>query len=108
MEPVAPFHRLCIFYEMYAVIFRAALANPDDDYQAMAARLRARAIDVYGCVDFTCVTEGDQEIAISYWETEQQILAWRNDPEHKLAQAAGREKWYRSFSVDVCEITRSY
>jgi len=92
---------------MYAVIFRATLANPGDDYQAMAAQLRERALNEYGCVEFTSVTEGDREIAISYWESEQQILEWRNDPQHKLAQAMGRENWYRSFSVEVCEITRS-
>lgn len=92
---------------MYVVIFRATLANPGDDYQAMAARLRTRAFEKYGCLDFSSVTEGDQEIAISYWEAEQHIQNWRNDPEHKLAQAAGKEKWYRSFSVEVCEITRS-
>jgi hypothetical protein len=48
---------------MYAVIFTATLASPGNDYQAMAARLRARALGEYGCGDFTSVTGGDQEIA---------------------------------------------
>lgn len=91
---------------MYAVIFRATVANLDAEYSETAARLKELAFTKYGCQDFSSVTEGNQEIAISYWETEQQIRDWKNDSEHRLAQKRGREKWYRSFSVEVCEIVR--
>ena len=92
---------------MYAVIFRATVADLDDEYLETAARLKELAFTKYGCRDFSSVTEGSEEIAISYWETEQQILDWKNDSEHRLAQKRGREKWYRSFSVEVCEIVRT-
>jgi heme-degrading monooxygenase HmoA len=52
--------------------------------------------------------EGHQEIAVSYWESRQQIRAWKNDPEHKAAQEMGRRKWYRSYRVQVVEILRDY
>ncbi len=89
---------------MYAVIFRATVARLDDEYQQMAQRLRALAFEKYGCLDFVAVTEGDEEIAISYWQTEQHIRDWKNDPEHRLAQKRGRDKWYRSVSIEICEI----
>ena len=91
---------------MYAVIFRATIAEFDDEYFRTAQRLRELAFKKYGCRDFVSATEGDEEIAISYWQTEQQIRDWKNDPEHKLAQAKGRDKWYKSFSVEICEIVR--
>ncbi len=91
---------------MYAVIFRASVAGLDDEYQQMAQRLRELAFEKYGCLDFVAVTEGDEEIAISYWQTEQQIREWKNDPEHRLAQRKGRDKWYRSVSIEICEIIR--
>jgi heme-degrading monooxygenase HmoA len=91
---------------MYAVIFKATIARLDDEYSDMAERLRELAINKYGCLDFVSVTEGDQEIAISYWDNEEQIREWKKDPEHRLAQAKGRNKWYRSFSVEICEIVR--
>jgi heme-degrading monooxygenase HmoA len=91
---------------MYAVIFKATIARLDDEYSDMAERLRELAINKYGCPDFVSVTEGDQEIAISYWDNEEQIREWKKDPEHRLAQAKGRNKWYRSFSVEICEIVR--
>ena len=91
---------------MYAVIFKATVAELDAEYLETAARLKELAFSKYGCREFSSVTEGNEEIAISYWETEQQILDWKNDLEHQLAQKRGREKWYRSFSVEVCEIVR--
>jgi heme-degrading monooxygenase HmoA len=92
---------------MYAVIFKATIAEFDDEYVQMAGQLRELAISKYGCQDFTAVTEGNEEIAISYWETLEQIRDWKNDPQHRFAQKLGREKWYKSFSVEVCEIVRS-
>ena len=91
---------------MYAVIFKATVAELDDEYTRMAQRLKELAFEKYGCQDFVSVCEGIEEIAISYWETEQQIQDWKNDPEHRLAQAMGRDKWYRSFSIEICEIIR--
>jgi heme-degrading monooxygenase HmoA len=91
---------------VFAVIFKANVAELDDEYRQLAQRLKTLAFERYGCREFVSVTEGDQEIAISYWDTEQQIRDWKNDPEHRLAQARGREKWYRSWSIDVCEVIR--
>jgi heme-degrading monooxygenase HmoA len=91
---------------VFAVIFKANVAELDDEYRQLAQRLKTLAFERYGCREFVSVTEGDQEIAISYWDTEQQIRDWKNDPEHRFAQASGREKWYRSCSIDVCEVIR--
>jgi len=91
---------------VFAVIFKARIAGFDDEYSRMAQRLKTLAFEKYGCLDFVSVTEGNDEIAISYWETEQQIRDWKNDPEHRLAQTRGREKWYGSFDIEICEIIR--
>lgn len=91
---------------MYAVIFKATVADLDDEYLRTTQRLKILAFDKYGCQDFVSVTEGNEEIAISYWETEQQIRDWKNDPEHRLAQRMGRDKWYRSFRIEICEVIR--
>ena len=93
---------------MYAVIFRAEISKIDASYSEMASTVRDLALNKYGCVEFTAVTEGNQEIAISYWATKEQISAWKNDPLHKHAQELGRSKWYKSYSVQVVEIIREY
>ena len=61
---------------MFAVIFKASVANFDDEYFQMADRMKKLAFEKYGCLDFVSVTEGNEEIAISYWETERQIHDW--------------------------------
>ena len=91
---------------MYAVIFKATIADFDDEYSRFATRLKKLAFEKYGCQDFVSVTEGNEEIAISYWETKDQIRDWKNDPEHRLAQVKGRDKWYKSYSVEICEIIK--
>ena len=93
---------------MYAVIFRAKVAELDDEYFRMAERMKDLAFKKYRCQDFVSVTEGDEEIAISYWESEQHIRDWKNDPEHRLAQVRGRDKWYKSYSVEICEIVKKH
>ena len=93
---------------MYAVIFKATFAHVDEEYSRMAQNLRDLAFNKYGCLDFVSVTEGNEEIAISYWETKQQIQDWKSDPQHRLAQQAGRDKWYEKYSVEICEVGRSY
>jgi heme-degrading monooxygenase HmoA len=91
---------------MYAVIFRATIEALDEDYARVAGRMRDLAISEYGCLEFVSVTEGGEEVAISYWETEEQILRWKEDPEHLQAQELGRSKWYRSYQVQVVKVVR--
>ncbi len=93
---------------MFAVIFRAEIASFDAEYAELAARMRDMAIQDYGCKEFTSCTEGRHEIAISYWDNEDQIKQWKQNAEHLVAQGKGREKWYESYSVEVVEIVRNY
>lgn len=93
---------------MFAVIFRATIGELDDDYVAMAAKMRRIAKNQYGCLEFVSCQEGDQEIAISYWQDEAQIKEWRNNSEHLIAQGMGRKKWYKSYSVQVVRVEREY
>ncbi len=64
-------------------------------YADTVARMRDLALNQYGCLDFIAVTEGDREVAISYWQCEADILTWKADPEHQRAQELGRKRWYR-------------
>lgn len=93
---------------MYAVIFRAKIIKQTDEYSRLASKLRQLALDKYRCIDFVAVTQEEQEIAISYWHDEGDILAWRKDSDHLMAQLLGAREWYSSYQVDVTEVKRSY
>ncbi|MCC2607493.1 antibiotic biosynthesis monooxygenase family protein [Planctobacterium marinum] len=93
---------------MYAVIFKAKTGAQDAQYSETVALMRDLAFAHYNCQDFIAVTEGQQEIAISYWLSEQDIKDWHKDSQHAVAQKLGREKWYTSYIVEVVEIKRRY
>ena len=93
---------------MYVVIFRAKIRTLDDEYFRVAARMRELALTQFGCVEFQSVSEGDAEIALSYWADEASILAWKQHAEHVIAQQLGRERWYESYCVEIAAITRHY
>ncbi len=91
---------------MIVVIFRARIADLDDDYFQTAARLRDLAFDEFGCCGFHSLNEGDQEITLSYWSDEDAVRAWKAHPEHVAAQQRGKERWYASYTVQVAEVRR--
>ena len=93
---------------MHVVIFRAKTRVRDAEYARAAARMRELALGQFGCLAFHSVTEGEDEISLSYWPGEEAIRAWKAHPEHALAQQAGRERWYADYSVEVAEIKRSH
>ena len=93
---------------MIVVIFKAVIGSVDYEYAKTADRLRTLALEEFGCLDFQALTDGQAEIALSYWPTEEALAAWRAHPEHLAAQRAGRQRWYQSYSVEVATITRSH
>ncbi|MGY8869875.1 MAG: antibiotic biosynthesis monooxygenase family protein [Pseudomonadales bacterium] len=93
---------------MYVVIFRAKTRELDNEYFVVANKMREIAIEQFGCLEFTAVTEGSNEIALSYWPNEESIRAWKSHAEHKVAQQLGRERWYESYIVQVAHISREY
>jgi heme-degrading monooxygenase HmoA len=70
--------------------------------------MRALALGQFGCIEFHSVTEGINEVSLSYWPSQENIRAWKAHPEHVLVQQAGRERWYKEYSVQVAEINREY
>ncbi len=101
---------------MLVVIFKATLnpelmdtSSPDfKRYLKMASTLREVAIKQYQCIEFTSTTEGNKEIALSYWQDTQAIANWKADELHKQAQQMGRDKWYKEYSVEIVEVLKSY
>ena len=94
--------------KMYAVIFKAKTKKLDNTYFTMAQRMRELAMSKYGCLEFTAVTEGSDEIAISYWDSLEDIKKWKQNSEHLVAQKLGVEKWYEAYSVEIVEVLDSY
>jgi heme-degrading monooxygenase HmoA len=93
---------------MYAVIFRATVGELDQQYSEAIERMKKLAFEDFGCLEFFALMEGDERIAVSYWNSEEDIRNWKRNSEHLNAQGQGREKWYKSYTVQVLEVRREY
>lgn len=52
------------------------------------------------------VAEDGERLTLVQFESAQALAAWRDHPEHRKAQAQGRERWYAEYTVSVCEVLR--
>ena len=92
----------------YVVIFKAYIRQLDADYFVLAQQLRERALSQFGCCHFAAITEGTDEVALSYWNSLEDIQTWHQDAQHQWAQRLGKNQWYENFTVEVCEVLRRY
>lgn len=92
----------------FAVIFKAEIKHLDTEYENLVKDLRQLAFEKYDCLDFVAYTQGNDEVAISYWQSLEDIQAWKADTSHLYAQKSGQQRWYRHYQVEVVEILRTY
>jgi len=93
---------------MYAVIFKAKEKQLDSEYSKMAQKMRELAFSKYNCKDFVAVSKDGLEIAISYWESLEDIKRFKADSQHLVAQELGQSKWYDGYKIEIVEILREY
>lgn len=93
---------------MYAIILRATAGILDDEYKESIERMKELAFSEFGCKEFFALMNGDDRVAISYWENLEQIKQWKANSEHLVAQDKAKEKWYKSYRVQVVEVLKDY
>lgn len=69
----------------YIVIFKAKINVLDNEYSRMAQLLREKALTQFNCQKFEAISENGFEIALSYWNTLEDIQTWHRDAEHQVA-----------------------
>jgi heme-degrading monooxygenase HmoA len=47
-------------------------------------------------------------ITVSYWDSEQAIVGWKANAEHRAAQTRGWSTWYQHFELRVAKVERAY
>ena len=92
---------------MFVVIFRAKTKDLDEEYTEVSKRMQELAVS-YGCIETVSTFENGLEITLSYWHDEAAIIAWKKNSEHSIAQQIGRDRWYDSYIIEVCEVKRQY
>jgi heme-degrading monooxygenase HmoA len=93
----------------FAVIFTSRRTAVDDGYGAMADRMVELASGQPGFLGVESARGADGlGITVSYWASEADIVAWKANSEHRMAQIAGNKKWYEHFEVRIARVERAY
>lgn len=93
-----------------AVIFASVRTGDDEEgYRVAAAAMAELAARQPGYRGIASVRDAaGAGITISYWASHDDAAAWRDHPDHARVRDAGRDRWYTSYSLDICDIQRSY
>jgi len=81
-----------------------------DEYGPMADRMDELAREQPGFIDMVSVRDPDtrQGITVAWFEDEASVLAWKQHPEHVLAQQRGIADFYEGYDVTVAQALRQY
>ena len=97
---------------MIAVIFEVE-PHPErkDAYFDIAANLRPLLAEIDGFISierFESLVQPGKILSLSFWRDEEAIRAWRNGPEHRAAQAAGRNGIFKDYCLRIATVERDY
>ena len=95
---------------MVVVVFRITLRPDLDlaDYEATGERMAELAMGMPGFVGMDYAEVEGGELLVVRFESHETLAAWRTHPEHLEAQQAGRERFFSSYRIEVCDEVRSY
>ena len=91
----------------YAVIFSTILNDNTEGYLATAERMETLAKQQPGYLGIESV-RNNIGITVSYWDSLDAILHWKNNVEHTEARNLGRDKWYKKYQLRICKVEREY
>jgi heme-degrading monooxygenase HmoA len=95
---------------MVVVVFKITLRPdlPVAEYEERGTRMVELVSAMPGFLGMDYAATEGGELLIARFESHEALAAWRNLPEHKAAQELGRERFFASYRIDVCETVRSY
>ena len=93
---------------MVVVVFRSRLRpGVESQIEAVGGRMYELAARMPGFVSYREYAAADGEsVAIVEFESHETLAAWREHPEHRQAQAAGRERFFSEYRITVCDAVR--
>jgi heme-degrading monooxygenase HmoA len=93
---------------MIVVVFRSRLReNLPVGYDELGTRMMALAESMPGFISYKAFANDDGErVSIQEWESERHLRAWREHPEHVIAQSKGQESYYSEYTLYVLENPR--
>lgn len=95
-----------------AVVFTSIASADRAEYGRTADRMIELAAEQPGFLGVESAGEGGEQgamsITVSYWESDEAVVAWRSHAEHAIARETGRERWYDRYELRVARVERAY
>ena len=91
----------------YAVIFTTLRTTIEEGYIETANRMEKLAQEQEGYLGIESARE-KLGITVSYWESLDAILKWKNNIEHSEARKMGKELWYKQYQLRISKVERDY
>jgi len=93
---------------MIVTVFRSRLMpGLREDYVELVERMVALAASMPGYISHKgFFAEDGERCTIVEFETEEAQRAWRMHPEHREAQRKGRDIYYASYNLQICDVKR--
>lgn len=95
---------------MMVVVFRARRTpegESGEEYQYWFERMTALATRMPGYISHKGFVAADGErVTLFEWESAETLRAWAQHPEHVPVKELGRERFYESYHLQVCEVVR--
>jgi heme-degrading monooxygenase HmoA len=92
---------------MILVLFRSKLVDVPEGYAEMSAEMEALARTMPGFIDVkSYAAEDGERLTVVRWQDEETLRQWREQERHRVAQHAGRERWYQYYKLEVAEVVR--
>ena len=96
---------------MVVIVFRTRLREGIDEQELtrLGERMYELASSMPGFVSYKDFTAADGEnLSLIEFESLETLAAWREHPEHRIAQRQGRENFFTEYHVTVCTTEREY
>lgn len=96
---------------MLIVIFRSHLRSDADltELDRIGQRMYELASAMPGFLSYKDFAASDGEsLTLVEFKSAESLLAWRNQPEHRIAQERARAEFFSDYHITVCEPKRAY
>ena len=89
-------------------VFRSRLRPDAQGYADTAAEMVRLATAMPGLVEVkSFVADDGERVTIATFADDAAERAWRDHPDHRLAQRAGRDRFYCEYTLQVCTTVRT-
>lgn len=96
---------------MHVVIFRSTRSTDEAElYAEWGAKTSELVRTIPGYISHVGFWDKDTRkgVTIGYFESEEAITLWRDNPDHGTARELGKAHFYEEFTLEVAKVERSY